>query len=448
MKKIAVRGMIILSVIVACSMFFAQTILTITTPKVKIEVARQGKFEDKLTLSGKVYFEKTEPYTPEGLGKNAVTIDKLYVKPGDWVEAGATIADASLSEDYEDAIETAREAVQKAQSEYRQNELANVRLVENTDSDKNNAIRGAEDALYALMDAQEALIVEAAKQGVMLSADATTWAETIGQTGNETLIALMQDVMDAQKLQNEADDLVVEVFKTSRTKAALYEFIEKRVTLQRAVDKAQEELLTLITQSEQAKTIRAPHAGYVTELNLEKGKAYDGTKSAFSLSVDSEPVMRCDISGSEREFTEGMRADIKSEYDDIRSSIAAVVREGMSGKFLHIALEEDTITRLGGMRALMTANLSAKVTYKSKQNTTLLTPSVVRSEGEGMDFVYVIDYEYDFWGTKMKLRKQSVTVLERGDTEISIAEEMRGTQLADKEDRAISDGQYVMEYVN
>lgn len=448
MKKIAIRGMIILAVVVCCSMFFAQTILTITTPKVKIDVARQGKFEDKLTLSGQIYFEKTQPYTPEGLGKNAVTIDKLYVKPGDWVESGAIIADASLSDDYEDAIEEAREAVQKAQSDYRQNEISNVRLVENTDSDKNNAIRGAEDALYALMDAQEALIVEASKQGVMLGADASLWAETIGQTGNETLIALMQGVMDAQKVQNDADDLVVEVFATSRTKSALYEFIEKRVTLQRAVDKAQEELLTLITQSEQAKTIRAPHAGYVTELNLEAGKSYDGTKSALTLSVECEPVMRCDISGNDREFTEGMRADIQSEYDDIRSSVAAVVREGVSGKFLHIALEEDTVTRLGGMRALMTANLSAKVTYKSKQNTTLLTPSVVRSEGEGLDYVYVIDYEYDFWGTKMKLRKQSVTVLERGDTQISVSEDLRGSQLADKEDRAISDGQYVMEYVN
>ena len=67
MKKIAIRGMIILAVVVCCSMFFAQTILTITTPKVKIEVARQGKFEDKLSLTGKIYFENTENYTPEGM---------------------------------------------------------------------------------------------------------------------------------------------------------------------------------------------------------------------------------------------------------------------------------------------------------------------------------------------------------------------------------------------
>ena len=60
----------------------------------------------------------------------------------------------------------------------------------------------------------------------------------------------------------------------------------------------------------------------------------------------------------------------------------------------------------------------------------------------------MIDYEYDFWGTKMKLRKQSVTVLERGDSSVSVSEDLRGSQLADKEDRAIEDGQYVMEYVN
>ena len=48
----------------------------------------------------------------------------------------------------------------------------------------------------------------------------------------------------------------------------------------------------------------------------------------------------------------------------------------------------------------------------------------------------------------MKLRKQSVTVLERGDSSVSVSEDLRGSQLADKEDRAIEDGQYVMEYVN
>lgn len=448
MKKIAIRGMIILAVVVCCSMFFAQTILTITTPKVKIEVARQGKFEDKLSLAGKIYFEQTENYTPEGMSQKSVTIDKLYVKPGDYVETGTVIADASLSDTYEDAIKEAREAVQKAQSDYRQNEIENVKLVENTDSDKNSAIRAAEDALNALMDAQSALIAEAAKQGVNLPADTDKWAEEIGKAGNDTLTELMQHVMDAQKQQDAADKQVVSVFETSRTKSTLYEFIEKRVSLKRALDDAQEKLLTLITQSEQAKTIRAPHAGYITELNLEAGKVYDGTQSAFAISVDSEPVLRCDVSGNDREFTEGMRADIKGEYDDIRSSVASVVREGVSGKYLHIALEPETVTRLGGMRAMMDAQFTVKVTYKSKQNTTLLTPSVVRSEGEGMDFVYVIDYEYDFWGTKMKLRKQSVTVLERGDSSVSVSEDLRGSQLADKEDRAIEDGQYVMEYVN
>ena len=46
------------------------------------------------------------------------------------------------------------------------------------------------------------------------------------------------------------------------------------ISLLRALDGAQEKLITLITQSEQAKTIRAPHAGYITELNLEAGKVY------------------------------------------------------------------------------------------------------------------------------------------------------------------------------
>lgn len=448
MKKIAVRGMIILAVVVACSMFFAQTIVTITTPKIKIEVARQGKFEDKMNLTGKIYFEETQNVTPEGIKKNSVMIDKLYVKAGDYVEAGTLIADATLSNDYESTIKEAQDALQKAQTDYRDNEIANIRIVDNTDSDKNHSIRDAEAALTALYTAQEKLINEAALKGVALTSDAAEWAKLISDKADPELMELMELVIDAQLKKDKAEKTVLTVYGGSRTKKDLVEFIEKRVGLQKAIDDAEDKLLTLISEAAQAQYISATSAGYITELNLVAGNTYDGTKAAYVISVDCEPVLRCDVTGNKREFTEGMRADIKSDYNDIKSSVSAVAREGVSGKFLHVALEEDTITRLGGMRALMDAELGIKVTYKSKQNSTLLPASTVRSEGENMDFVYVIDYEYDFWGTKMKLRKQTVTVIERSDSDVSVSEEMRGTYLADKEDRAIEDEKYVMEYVN
>ena len=62
-----------------------------------------------MNLTGKIYFEETQNVTPEGIKKNSVMIDKLYVKAGDYVEAGTLIADATLSNDYESTIKEAQD---------------------------------------------------------------------------------------------------------------------------------------------------------------------------------------------------------------------------------------------------------------------------------------------------------------------------------------------------
>ena len=93
--------------------------------------------------------------------------------------------------------------------------------------------------------------------------------------------------------------------------------------------------------------------------------------------------------------------------------------------------------------------VQVNITYRARQSTTLLPPSAVRSEGANADYVYLIE---NSWGgfmssSSMKVVKTSVTVLERGDKAVSIAEDLSYRQVADREDRALTDGQTVMEYV-
>jgi hypothetical protein len=74
----------------------------------------------------------------------------------------------------------------------------------------------------------------------------------------------------------------------------------------------------------------------------------------------------------------------------------------------------------------------------------------VRSEGENKDYVYVIGRDYSgFLGSSaMKVVKTSVTVLERGDTMVSIEEDITYQEIAGGEDRPLSDGCTVMEYLD
>ena len=59
-RKFALRGIIILAVVIALCVLFSGTIRSLTTPKVRFAPVKQGKFESVTELSGKVVFPEVE----------------------------------------------------------------------------------------------------------------------------------------------------------------------------------------------------------------------------------------------------------------------------------------------------------------------------------------------------------------------------------------------------
>ena len=59
MKKFAIKGLVTLAAVVALSMFFSGTIKTISTAKVKLVTAKQGKLEEEIKLSPRFPKRKT-----------------------------------------------------------------------------------------------------------------------------------------------------------------------------------------------------------------------------------------------------------------------------------------------------------------------------------------------------------------------------------------------------
>lgn len=72
----------------------------------------------------------------------------------------------------------------------------------------------------------------------------------------------------------------------------------------------------------------------------------------------------------------------------------------------------------------------------------------MRSDGEN-SYVYIVEYSGGGFLSQstMKVKKTSVTVIERSDTTVSIEEDLSYRSIADREDRALTDGATVMEYV-
>ena len=139
MKKLAIRAAIILVIVVALSMFFAQTIVTITTPKVKFAQVSYKKFEEKVSLSAELYFAKTDKITLEAASKTPVTVDKLYVRAGDLVAEGDTVCTTRLSDQFSEEVDATSDALVKARESYMQHETDNIKLIDHTSTDKNEA---------------------------------------------------------------------------------------------------------------------------------------------------------------------------------------------------------------------------------------------------------------------------------------------------------------------
>lgn len=106
-----------LAAVVALCMFFSGTIKTISTAKVKLVTARQGRLEEEVKLSGQLTFPQTEEIKLAGLeGDQSVTITRVRVAKGRHVKEGDVLFEAEVS-GYESAMQTLRDEYNAAQKE-------------------------------------------------------------------------------------------------------------------------------------------------------------------------------------------------------------------------------------------------------------------------------------------------------------------------------------------
>ena len=90
------------------------------------------------------------------------------------------------------------------------------------------------------------------------------------------------------------------------------------------------------------------------------------------------------------------------------------------------------------------------IVYRAQRTTTLIPASALRSGGDNKHYVFVVQQN---WGgmlsnTTYTVKKQDVTVLETSAKLVSLEDDLSYVEIADREDRTLSDGQAVMEYVD
>lgn len=410
LKKFALRGLIALAVVVAVCMFFSRTVQTITTPKVQVITAENGRFEEKLSYTAQVHFANTDMITCEN--PHGMQVAKTHVRPGDQVQAGDAIF----------TLELPGYATHKAVLQAEHNDLS-IQLMELDATNYSLPREAPGSSLYdamaaasvALNEAIYAARLEAARKGEAMPLEDT------------------EEVRAARAAYDQACEAYHAYTAANPDAEAVLAYVSARQSLLADMEVLMAQMLTLDVAASQDNRITAPRAGYITSV--------DAANLTYTLTAEGcQPVLRCLAPG--RTIAEGTRADISSELLGTERSKVT----GMTGSFLHIAIPEDFEKALP---ELMETGVQVSITNRAKQATTLLPPSALRSDGEN-DYVYQIEYVYGgILSTKsMKVVKVPVTVIQRSSQAASIAEDLEDEEIAIREDRLLTDGQTVMQYVN
>ncbi len=454
LKRFALRGLIVLFVAVALCMFFARTGQTITTPKVQLVQSTSGRFEDKMTFRAQVYFAETEEFTVEEAKDMNITVDKLYVRAGNYVKKGDIIFTAKTPS-YEEEIKKVREDYDAKNKELLELDVQNRKL--SKESYQNTMYQQLLDAQDTLSEATYEARYAAAKESVVLTGDVSTWQSQLALSGevSDDLKAAVNKARTAQAAYEEARAAYFAVLDNKKLKVSddVFQYITKRNGLMEEIEDLNQKMVTLTVLETSLKAVVAPRDGYIIELKVAEGDTYDGTKAAYVMNKeDCVPVLRAPLdSNSTRTIADGTRAEISSDnYGSERTSVEKTTIASDGTKYLQMPMPETYLSSdsTAIRRFMQDGGVDVKITYRAKSATTLLSPSCVRSDGES-NYVYVVEYSGGGFLSQntMKVKKTSVTVIERSDSTVSIQEDLSYRSIADREDRALEDGATVMEYV-
>lgn len=439
-KKIAVRGIIILAALVALCMFFSGTVRTIATAKVKVVQPRQGKLTQTVDLSAAlVYPESNKVYIENGAG---VSLDILSVKvdAGYEVKEGDVLFEAEVA-GFDETMEQYRAAYYEAEDGLRGLEEKKIRL-KRTEEAWAEAYEGLDDAREAALDAGIAFRARLKIEGLEQDGD------ELPEGASETLAELYAQKQAAGEILAAAQDAMAQAERYSISEEART-YITERMKYEKALAAAEEDMLSLTVLNESVREVTATEDGYITEINVKVGEAFDAAGSPYAMCPKKEyPMLRCDTDDCPLNITKGMDATLTgSEGYDIESKVIAVGVTLAGNKYADVELDRGIIKDMGGLYAIASSGATVKVEYKAKRATTLLPAAAVRGSGDER-YVYTLRTEESAFGTQKTVTvKQTVTVLAESDGIVSVEEDLSYERVAYMEDRSISEGDTVMEYV-
>ena len=441
MKKFALRGLVILAIVVALCIFFSGTIRTLTTPKVRFAQVKMGKMEQKTSLTGKVVFPEEEEFIldiPEGI---SLTVTRVYPAVGAKVKKGDALI-ATRVTDGEKTLETLKKEAQAAQKELRtlEKKLEGVRLTRGEQQWQAawEAENGAQE-----QEREARVTLQAALNQAGLSLEEGKLPEGAG----EEMTALYEAWGKAETALTEAGAALKALDRYAIAEDT-WTAIQQRREQEEKLAEAEEKMTQLQVLAKTAEKVTAPRSAYITEIKVEKGSTLDGDTVILKMTAEgNDPVIRFDLSEVKQEVIQG--TTVLLETDSWGSPSVKVTGTGLTSEgrpYADTEITQDAIYALGSVATMMKNEVKGSLITRSSSATCLVPASAVRGSGDSR-YVYIGQTESSvFGGSQMKVSKMSVTVLAENGTTASLAEDLTYMKVLYMEDRTLTEGGTVMEY--
>ena len=286
LRKFAIRGLIVLAVVVALCMFFSGTIKTITTAKIRVAQATTGRLEEEVDLNGALAFPQVDRVGHALEDGQSLTIARVNVRPGYEVKEGDVVIEARVA-DYENALKEQQSAYDEALEGLLELESKNagIRL---RPSDEQYA-----DAYFALRDAMKASAARRIEMEALLAAEGLKLPDSGAPEGaSEALVKAIEAWRAADSAEQAAQAAMDGVSRYAPDETT-WTYITQKHDFEEKMAEAESKMAALSELNAAVQAIRAPHDGYIAEVAVKVGDTYDGSGNLFTMTAqDAPPVLR------------------------------------------------------------------------------------------------------------------------------------------------------------
>ena len=438
-KHRAIRGFLILIIILLICVFLSETLKTISTANVYTVIPTYGRLKESVRASGLLSFTESEGYPqislPEGV---TLTIKRLYAAPGLKVKEGDLLAEAcvsNLSKLQTDLKETHDELSKKMASLVLENTPVRI-----TSRDENwiKAYDAYQETQRTLMQAQSDLQYAAEIRGIHLT------ESLILPNGcdDAKLLELYRDMLSVQEKLDEAQTALEYANRQGYSQSTVNYILEER-EIREKMEVVREGLSQLQFLNEFVMEIRAPHDGYVLQVNIQEDESWSGGRDMLIISGENAaPILQVNIEEIQKSVPLSNPVSIQGRHGNtITGIIDRKIIDFHGNMIAEIDLNVADLPLLGNIANLLVSGTDVIIPLESEENSILIPAGAVRGSGNNR-YVYEIVESENLLGQKIyTAKKVMIQVIEASDQMASVSDELRmDTPIIYMEDRGISDG--------